>query len=439
MTGSGMPMRFSAKTGGLIDVYQAATQMTDESGQSYPFTPNTLLDNATGPLGYYGAFTANEHTDSATTFESDQLLASAVAHGVPMVTARQMLSWLDGRNGSSYSGMTWSGNTLSFTVNVGTGANGLTGMVPTHGTGGTTLTALTRAGSPVAFTKTTIKGVEYAMFLGHGRRLHGDLRRRRRRAPQGYAAAAVQGVIRDLHRPLFEATLRPARRGRSDTVAPVIVEGERRGRCRTAPSRSPGPPTRTPTRHVQIGQQPDKLADLHDDTQDTAHTVVATKLQPGSTYYYRVTSVDAAGNATSLAGGDRPTGDVRRGRRRRHRQTAEQFRTVSSQSGTSVQQDGLGEVSLAPAGGSGVQHRRATGRLGPAVGGDRRPDRAADAGTWCSTAPGRGPRRSSGPDARWSSAPPSPDRERSGRASRPAPSTIPGRCSACGTARCTPP
>ncbi|HEY5115552.1 MAG TPA: hypothetical protein VIJ00_08525, partial [Nakamurella sp.] len=26
MTGSGMPMRFSAKTGGLIDVYQAATQ-----------------------------------------------------------------------------------------------------------------------------------------------------------------------------------------------------------------------------------------------------------------------------------------------------------------------------------------------------------------------------------------------------------------------------
>ena len=38
MTGSGMPMRFAAKTGGLIDAYQAATQMTDESGQSYPFT-----------------------------------------------------------------------------------------------------------------------------------------------------------------------------------------------------------------------------------------------------------------------------------------------------------------------------------------------------------------------------------------------------------------
>ena len=60
--------------------------MTDESDQSYPFTPNTLLDNALGPLGYYGAFTANMHTDSATTPENDALLASATARGVPMVT-----------------------------------------------------------------------------------------------------------------------------------------------------------------------------------------------------------------------------------------------------------------------------------------------------------------------------------------------------------------
>ena len=113
--------------------------MTDESGQSYPLTPNSLLDNATGPLGYYGAFVANEHTDSSTEFQSDQLMASALAHGVPVVSSSQMLTWLDGRNGSSYSGMSWSGNTLSFTVNVGTGANGLTGMVPTTGTGGSTL------------------------------------------------------------------------------------------------------------------------------------------------------------------------------------------------------------------------------------------------------------------------------------------------------------
>ena len=34
MTGSGMPMRFAKADGTMIDVYQAATQMTDESGQT---------------------------------------------------------------------------------------------------------------------------------------------------------------------------------------------------------------------------------------------------------------------------------------------------------------------------------------------------------------------------------------------------------------------
>ena len=64
-TGSGMPMRFADLDGSMIDVYQAATQMTDESGQTYPFNIDTLLDNALGPQGYYGVFTANMHTDSA--------------------------------------------------------------------------------------------------------------------------------------------------------------------------------------------------------------------------------------------------------------------------------------------------------------------------------------------------------------------------------------
>ena len=63
-TGSGMPMRFADLDGSLIDVYQAATQMTDESGMTYSTHINTLLDNAIGAPGYYGAFTANMHTDN---------------------------------------------------------------------------------------------------------------------------------------------------------------------------------------------------------------------------------------------------------------------------------------------------------------------------------------------------------------------------------------
>ena len=62
-TGSGMPMRFADRNGNLINVYQATTQMTDESGQSYPLHINTLLDNALSGTGYYGVFTANMHND----------------------------------------------------------------------------------------------------------------------------------------------------------------------------------------------------------------------------------------------------------------------------------------------------------------------------------------------------------------------------------------
>ncbi|MFN3763763.1 MAG: hypothetical protein ACK4WK_11275, partial [Anaerolineae bacterium] len=62
-TGSGMPMRFADLDGTIIDVYQATTQMTDESWQSYPYTIDALLERALGPEGYYGAFVANMHND----------------------------------------------------------------------------------------------------------------------------------------------------------------------------------------------------------------------------------------------------------------------------------------------------------------------------------------------------------------------------------------
>ena len=83
-TGSGMPMRFADLNGTRINVYQAVTQMTDESDQVYPFTINTLLDRAVGPEGYYGVFTANMHHDAGAIHSSEEaIIASAQAHGVP--------------------------------------------------------------------------------------------------------------------------------------------------------------------------------------------------------------------------------------------------------------------------------------------------------------------------------------------------------------------
>ena len=162
-TGSAMPMRFADLDGTLINVYNAPTQMTDESGQAYPMTSDALLSAAVGPQGYYGVYTVNSHTDTATNPVSDAVVPSALARGVPVVSSAQMLTWLDSRNSSSFGGLAWNGSALSFSITPGSGANGLQAMVPTHSTSGV-LTSITGPSGPVALTRDIIKGVEYAFF-----------------------------------------------------------------------------------------------------------------------------------------------------------------------------------------------------------------------------------------------------------------------------------
>ena len=162
-TGSGIPMRFATTSGTLIDVYQATTQMTDESGQTFPFTVDTLLDNALGPLGYYGAFTVNAHTDATSSPVRDAVVASALARGIPVVSAKQFLTWLDGRSGSTFTNVIGTATTLSFTIGVAPGATGLHAMVPIGP--GQTITGLTRNGSPADYAVGTVKGMQYAFVL----------------------------------------------------------------------------------------------------------------------------------------------------------------------------------------------------------------------------------------------------------------------------------
>jgi hypothetical protein len=163
-TGSGMPMRFAKRDGSLVDVYQAATQMTDESGQSYPLTIDKLLDNAVGPLGYYGAFTANIHNDDPASAASDAIIASAKARGVPVISSLQMLQWLDSRNASSFESLGWSGNVLGFHVSAGPGANGLEVMVPSISTA-RRVSTLSCDEHPMTYTNQTVKGISYAVFV----------------------------------------------------------------------------------------------------------------------------------------------------------------------------------------------------------------------------------------------------------------------------------
>lgn len=167
-TGSGMPMRFADLDGTLIDCYQLTTQMPDESGIQWPGFINTLLDNAIGSNGYYGVFCANMHTDVNTPGDqsvvgSEAIIQSAIARNIPVISARQLLTWLDGRNGSNFENITWSGNNLSFTISMAAGSHQLQGMVPVNASSGT-LTGITLNGAPVTYTSEVIKGINYAFF-----------------------------------------------------------------------------------------------------------------------------------------------------------------------------------------------------------------------------------------------------------------------------------
>ena len=259
-TGSGMPMRFADLDGSMVDVYQATTQMTDESDQSYPFNIDSLLDKAVGPEGYYGVFTANMHTDSASSAGSDAIVASAQSRGVPIVSARQMLDWLDGRNQSSFGGVSWGGNTLSFSVSQAAGANGLRGMVPTTSSVGA-LTTVKRDGAQIPTTTQTIKGEEYAFFDAT--------------AGNYEAIYAVDDTA--------PAISNVAASAPGDGTADITWDTDEASDSK-----------------VDYGTDPDNL----DQSQSnpgltTSHDIQLSGLAPNTTYYYRVSSTDAASNTAT--------------------------------------------------------------------------------------------------------------------------------------------
>lgn len=162
-TGSGMPMRFAKLDGSMVDVYQAATQMTDESKQVYPYTVDTLLKNATGKAEYYGVFTANMHNDRLQSPGADAIVEAARSFHVPIVSAAQMLRWLDGRNASSFQNLTWQAGQLQFTTAVGTGGNGIQVLLPVK-CGAGELASLTLDGKNMKREMRVVNGLSYAAF-----------------------------------------------------------------------------------------------------------------------------------------------------------------------------------------------------------------------------------------------------------------------------------
>jgi hypothetical protein len=179
MTGSGFPMRFANTDGSLVDVYQATSQLNDELTGARAADLNTelsylstLLDNAFDK-GYYGVFTANNHndltTDAGNVAGGDAVIqaiqAKAASRGVqiPIVSAKQMLDWVDGRGASSFQGLSFAGGQLSFQIARGPNTTGLRAMLPLNSSTGA-LQGLSRDGQAVGYTTQTFRGVVYATF-----------------------------------------------------------------------------------------------------------------------------------------------------------------------------------------------------------------------------------------------------------------------------------
>jgi uncharacterized repeat protein (TIGR02543 family) len=262
-TGSGMPMRFASQDGTLIDVYQAATQMTDESGQTYPKNIDALLDNALGPNGYYGAFTTNIHTDggSNATQNAQAIVQSARSRGVPVISAIQLLTWLDGRNSSKFNDISWTGDTLSFSVTPGAGANGLYAMLPFQSKTGT-LQSIALGSNPVAFTTETIKGLQYAVFPANP---GGDF-------TVVYAMDSSEPVISNV-----------ASTNNTDGTTTITWTTDEASDSRVDYGTTSGSLDKNASSAALV----------------TQHSITLSGLTPGTTYYFTVTSKDAAANSTT--------------------------------------------------------------------------------------------------------------------------------------------
>ena len=127
-------------------------------------TIDALLDGALGSTGYYGAFGANMHTDGPAPHSgAEAIVADAKSRGVPVISYKQLLDWVDGRNDSTIRSLAWNAGTLTFATTAAPGANGLQLMLPVQGPTGT-LSTIRRGGTSLSYSVQTIKGVQYAIF-----------------------------------------------------------------------------------------------------------------------------------------------------------------------------------------------------------------------------------------------------------------------------------
>jgi hypothetical protein len=173
-TGSGLPQRFIDENGELLDIYQAATQWTDEWFANPGLTAaqavnimTTMFETAERE-GYYSAFVNNIHPVRYYGGDITSQWAHAIwkycqDRNIPMWSAEKLLDFTLARSASQFENIVHSPGTLAFDFIAGAAGLDLTLMLPIDW-GGEKLSTLYLDGSPIEWIVDEIKGIDYAMF-----------------------------------------------------------------------------------------------------------------------------------------------------------------------------------------------------------------------------------------------------------------------------------
>lgn len=179
INGSGIPARFAARDGSLHDVYQftsdfSSDDFTEATAEQTRAALKQALDRTAGPRGFWGFI--GTHFDFSKPGErvrrailgelAERNSGQPVHDQVAMISARQLLDWLDLRNRSAFRDLTFDGERLTFSLAVDDSLPnpGMEAMLPVD-VGGRRLLEITRNGIPVQIVRqAAVRTVRYAFF-----------------------------------------------------------------------------------------------------------------------------------------------------------------------------------------------------------------------------------------------------------------------------------
>jgi hypothetical protein len=133
-TGSGLPMKFAAADGSVLDIYGSVTQLPDEQWGRGAMSSNfkLLLDRSLDSE-IYSYINLNFHTDRWKAWsrpEGLEVIDYAIQRQVPIWTVKQTLGFIEGRSATRLEGARWDHSRLSFRLEVPASAPGVTLMLP---------------------------------------------------------------------------------------------------------------------------------------------------------------------------------------------------------------------------------------------------------------------------------------------------------------------